>query len=158
MGPAAAATLLAAAAASATLRTLSLRACPAIRGEPEAALGAALAALASSLHQLDLSHCELSDAVIAPLLVATALPNCTLRRLKLAGCSMTKAFQRGALAVAAHCTVPALTELLLSDGDRGFNGKWRRPTAAAVDAQSAVRRRAVGAAEYRDELARLLEL
>jgi len=142
VGPAAAAALLHAAAGHATLRSLSLRVCPAIRGAPQGALGAALAAAAATLQDLDLSHCELGDDVIAPLLAAITQPSCTLWRLKLAGCSMSREFERSALAAAAANAAPALKHLLVKDADRGMDGKRRRPSKAAKEAQYAVWQRA----------------
>ena len=145
-GPAAAAALLAAAAGHVTLRSLSLRVCPAIRGAPQEALGAALAAAAATLHDLDLSHCELGDDVIAPLLAAITQPGCALRCLTLAGCRMSEAFQRGALLAAAHNAAPALRGLLVADADRNIEGKWWRVSAAAIEAQGVVLQRAAGPA------------
>ena len=142
VGPAAATALLAAAVGHATLRRLILRGCPAIRGAPEEALSAALAALAETLHLLDLGHCELGDDVLAPLVAAITQPSCTLQWLRLAGSRMSKDFERGALLDAAENAVPTLQELLLVDWDSGPSGKLRSVSAAAQDAQAAVQRRA----------------
>ena len=148
VGPASATALLAAAVGHATLRTLGLRGCPAIRGAPEEALSAALAALAETLHSLDLSHCALDDNVLAPLVAAITQPSCTLQQLKLAGSSMSKDFERGPLVDAAENAVPTLRELLLWDSDSGPNGRRRSVSAAAQDAQDVVQRRAKVAAAH----------
>jgi hypothetical protein len=108
---AAAVTLLGALAAHPSLRTLSLSHNPAhgAGGRAGAALGALLAANAPALTELNVDHCWLGDAGMAPLF--QALPaNTHLRTLKCGVNNITEAFAAAVLlpAVRANASLRAL--------------------------------------------------
>ena len=135
--------LLAAATGHATLRSIALRVCKALRYVPPREMGSALSAAAATLHDLDVGYSSLRDDAIAPLLLAITLPGCTLRRLGLPGCRMSAAFEQGPLKDAAEHAVLTLKELCMEDADNAPSGRRHYASSAGRAAQDAVSRRAV---------------